>query len=163
MQQLADVGLQRNQVRRVLHVAADRQRAGDVLVDQPERSAEQVDARGNNRRPDAGIVEDQRLDEIVDVAAVVRRVDDAPLLRGVDGQLLVLADALDLAQDGVERVLEGAIQLVALRGLQLLEIGHHARARGVARQAMAALEKTDDVFPGEDGFSDRVWPHYLPR
>ncbi len=53
VQQLADVGLERDQVRRVFHVAADRQRAGDVLVDQPQRPAEQVDAGGDDRRPDA--------------------------------------------------------------------------------------------------------------
>ena len=44
-QQLRDVGLQRHQVGRVLGVAADRNRAGDVAMQQAERTAEQVDAR----------------------------------------------------------------------------------------------------------------------
>ena len=159
MQQLADVGLERDQVGRILDVAADRQRAGDVLVNQAERTAEQVDAGGDDRRPDARIVQDQRLDQVVDVAAVVRRVDDAPLLGSVDRELLVLADAFDLAKDRIERIFERAIQLVALRGLQLVKIGHHPRARGVARQAMGAFEKPRHVFPGEDGFGDGVWTH----
>ena len=79
VQQLADVGLERDQVGRVLGVAADRQRAGDVLVNQAQRPAEQVDAGRDDRRPDPRIVQDQRLDEVVDVAAMVRRVDDAAL------------------------------------------------------------------------------------
>ena len=43
---LADVGLERDVVRRVLGVAADRQRADDVPLDEAERSAEQGDASG---------------------------------------------------------------------------------------------------------------------
>ena len=44
---------------------------------QAERAAEQVDAGGDERRPDAVVVEHERLDEVVGVALVVRRVDDA--------------------------------------------------------------------------------------
>ena len=90
---------------------------------------------------------------------MIRRVDDASLLHRVDGELLVLADALDLSQDRVERIFERAIQLVTLRRLQLDEVGEHFRARRVARQAVAALEKTRDVFPGENGFSYGVGRH----
>ena len=81
LQHLGDVGLQRDQVRRILGVAADRNRAGDVVVDQAERAAEQVDAGGDERRPDAVVVEHERLDEIVDVALVVGGVDDAVAAR----------------------------------------------------------------------------------
>ncbi len=77
LEDLGDVRLQRDQVRRILGVAADRNRAGDVPVKQAERTAEQVDAGGDERRPDAVVVEHQRLDEIVGVALVVRGVDDA--------------------------------------------------------------------------------------
>ena len=159
LQDFGDVGLERDQVRGILGVAADRQRAGDVLVDQPERPAEQVDAGGDDRRPDARIVEDQRLDEIVDVAAMVRRVHDTALLDGVDGELLMLADAFDLSQDRIERILERAVQLVALRRLQFFEIAEHPAAGGVARQPVAALDEPGHVFAGENRFRNRVWPH----
>ena len=99
LEDLGDVRLQRDQVRRILRVAADRDRAGDVPVDQTERTAEQVDAGGDERRPDAVVVEHERLDQVVGVALVVRRVDDAVRAdRGRDVvQVLVLA--LDLAED----------------------------------------------------------------
>ena len=143
----------------ILHVAADRQRAGDVLVNQSERPAEQVDARRDDRRPDPRVVQDQRLDQIVDVAAMVRRVDDAALLDRVDRELLMLADAFDLSQDRIERIFERPIQLVALRRLQLIEVREHLGARRGARQPVAALEKTGHVCPGEDGFGDGVGAH----
>ena len=77
LQQLGDVRLERDEVRRILGVAADRNRAGDVAVEQAERPAEQVDAGGDDRRPDAVVVEHQRLDQVVEMALVVRDVDDA--------------------------------------------------------------------------------------
>ena len=156
VQQLADVGLQRDQVRRILGVAADRHRAGDVLVDQPERSAEQVDAGGDDRRPDAGIVEHQRLDEIVDVAAVVRRVDDASLLGRVDRELLRSrrrarsCAGSDRADTRARDRARSAAWSAALR-----DTSSRACARPSLRQAVAALEKPRDVFPGENGFGDR--------
>ena len=84
-QQLGDVGLQRDEIGLVLRVASNRDGAGDVAMDQSERSAEQVDARGDERRPHARVVEHDGLDEVVDVALVVRRVDDA---RRADGRLI---------------------------------------------------------------------------
>ena len=77
LEDFGDIRLQRDQVRGILGVAPDRDGAGDVLVDQAERSAEQVDAGGDQRRTDAVVVEDERLDQIVGVALVIRRVDDA--------------------------------------------------------------------------------------
>jgi len=62
LQHFGDVGLEQNQVSRILGRAADRNRAGDVLVDQAERAAEQIDAGDDQRRPDVVVVEDQRLD-----------------------------------------------------------------------------------------------------
>ena len=109
LQQLRDIGLERDQVRRILGVTADRDRAGDVPVNKAERAAEKIDAGGNDRRTYAVVVEHQRLDEIVEVALVIRDVDHAArrgrLLRDAD----VLLDALDLAEDRIERMLEGAV------------------------------------------------------
>ena len=76
-----------------------------------------------------------------------------------DRELLVLTDALDLSQDRVERVFERAIELVALRRLQFIEIGEDFRPGRVTRHAMAALEKTGHVFPGEHGFGYGVGTH----
>ncbi len=129
-----------------------------MLVNQPKRPAEQVDAGGNDRRTDPRIIEHERLDEVIDVAAVIGRVDDPALLRGIDGELLAFADALDLSQDWIERVLERAIQLVTLRRLQLVEVLQHARARGIAGQAVTALEKPGDVLTREYGFGNAGLP-----
>jgi hypothetical protein len=109
---------------------------------------------------DARIIQDQRLDQVVDVAAMIRPVDDAALRDRLDRQLLMFADPLDLAQDRIERILERPIQLVALRRLQFVQILQHARARRVALDAMAALEETSDVCPGKDGCSDGVGAHW---
>ena len=129
LQDLADVRLQRDEVRRIFHVAADRNRASDVLVNQSERSAEQIDARGDERRPDAVVVEHERLDEVIGVALVVRRVHDAVAAHRRRHVVQVLVLALDLAQDGIQRMLQRAIELVALRRAQLLEIGADLLAR----------------------------------
>ena len=67
LQQLGDVRLERDQVCGILGVAPDRNRAGDVPVDQAERPAEQVDAGGDDRRADAVVVEHQRLDQVIEV------------------------------------------------------------------------------------------------
>src|SRR6185436_3742617 len=100
----------------------DRDRAGDVPVDKPERPDEEVDARRDDRRTDSVVVEHERLDQIVDMTSVVRGVDDAPRLGCGFRDVNVLADAFDLAEDRIERVLEGAVNRVALPRAQLLEI-----------------------------------------
>ena len=161
-QQLGDVRLQRDQVRRVLGVAADRDRAGDVAVEQAERAAEQVDAGGDDRRPDAVVVEHQRLDQVVGVAPVVRRVDDAAGARGGLGELDVLADPLDLAEDRVERVLERPVDRVALRRAQLLEIGLDPLARRAPALAVAALQVPRDLVAGQHGLGDLVEHRHDP-
>ena len=50
LQHLGDVRLERDQVGRILRVAADRNCARDVMMNQAERTAEQVDAGGDDRR-----------------------------------------------------------------------------------------------------------------
>ena len=105
----------------ILGVAPNRDRAGHVPVNQAERAAEQVDAGRDQRRADAVVVEHQRLDQIVGVALVVRRVDDA-VVRIACGAMQVFVLALDLAEDGVERMLQRAVELVPLGRAQLVEI-----------------------------------------
>jgi hypothetical protein len=102
-------------------------------VDQPERAAEQVDAGDDQRRTDAVVVQHQRLDQIVAMALVVRGVDDAVGADRVGDVVQVLVLALDLAQDRVERVLQGAVELVALRGPQLVEVAVDLVARPARR------------------------------
>ena len=124
-QQLPDVGLERDEVRRVLRVAPDRDGAGHVAVQQAERPAEQVDARRDDRRPHVMIVERQRLEQVVGVALVIGRVDHLPGRRRRDRALDVLDVPVDLPQDRIERVLERPVERVALRRPQLLEVGVH--------------------------------------
>jgi hypothetical protein len=78
LQQLGDVSLERDEIRRIFCVAADGDRAGDMAVEQAQRATEQVDAGSDDRRAYPEIVEHQGLDQIVRMTAVVRRVNDAP-------------------------------------------------------------------------------------
>src|SRR4029434_1544882 len=88
--------------------------------------------------------------------AVVRRVDDpAGADRGL-GDLHVLADALDLAEDGVERMLERAVDRVPLRGAKLVEIAFDPLTRDAAALTMAAPEIPGNLIPGEHGAGNLV-------
>ncbi len=91
-------------------------------VDQTERPAEQIDAGRDQRRSDAVVVEHERLDQVIGMALVVRRVDDAMRAHGADDVRQVLVLALDLAQDWIQRMLERAVELVPLRRAQLVEV-----------------------------------------
>ena len=144
-QQLRDVRLQRDQVHRIFHVAADRHRAGHVTMQQPERAAEQIDAGGDDRRPDAVVVEHQRLDQVVGVTPVIGRVDDAARARGGLDDLDVLADAFDLAENRIERMLQRAVDRIPLRRPQLVEIAVDPLARRAP--AVAALQIARDLVP----------------
>ncbi len=146
LQQFRDVGLQRDQVGRILGVAPDRNGAGHVPVDQPEWSAKQVDACGNDRRPNAVIVEQQRLDQVVEMALVIRDVDHAAGAGCLLGNLDVLRDPVDLAQDRVERVFQGAIDRVALRRAQFIQVGMNALARLQFGLPVAPTQITRDLI-----------------
>ena len=122
LEQLGDVRPERDQVERVLAVAPDRHRAGHVLVQQPQRAAEQVDAGGKQRRPDAVVVEHQRLDQIVEMALVIGDVDHAAAPDAVLRELHVFGNALDLAQNRIERVLKGPVEPVALGGAEFFQV-----------------------------------------
>ena len=93
---------------------------------QPERSAEEIDARGDDRRTNAVVVEHQRLDEVVEMALVIRDVEHAPACGRFARMLDVLGDATNLSQEGIERVLKRAIKAVPLRRAELVEIRFHA-------------------------------------
>ena len=123
IQQLGYVGLQGDEICRVLGIAADRDRAGHVPVDQPERAAEEIDPGRDDRRSHAVVIEDQRLDEVIEMALVIGDVDDAAAASGLlrDGDVLV--EPFDFSQDGIERVFQGAVDRVALRRPELVEVG----------------------------------------
>ena len=156
LQQFRDVRFERHQVRRVLGVAADRDRAGHVAMDESKRAAEEVNPRGDDRGADAVVVDDERLDEIVEVALVVRNVDRPSLARRFLGDADVLLDALDLAKDGIERMLERAIDRIPLRGAQLVEIGVDPLARLKLGLAVASTQVARDVLARQHCLGDVV-------
>ncbi len=100
-----------------------------MLVDQAERTAEQVDAGGDERRPDAVVVEHQRLDQIIGMAAMIRGVDDAVRADRGGDVMQVLVLALDLAEDRIQRMLQRPVELMPLRRAELVEEGVHLLAR----------------------------------
>ena len=61
----------------------------------------------------------------------------------------MLADALDLAEDRIERVLERPVDRVALRGPQLVEVALDPLARRAAALAVAALRGTRAISSRE--------------
>ena len=137
LQHLGDVRLERDQVGRILGVAADRDRAGDVAVDQAERAAEQIDARRRSaaagcrcRRAPAA-----RPGSRCGSCDSRRRRCGVPRVGG-DDVVQVLVLALDLAEDRIERMLQRAVEPVPLRGAQLLEIGVDPLARLLAALAV---------------------------
>jgi hypothetical protein len=93
-----------------------------MAVQQAERPAEQVDARRDHRRPHAVVVERQRLDQIVEMAFVIRDVDDPPGAGRILRDPHAFVDALDLAENRIERMLERAVDRIPLRGAKLVEI-----------------------------------------
>ena len=64
-------------------------------------------------------IEHQRLDQIVEVALVVRDVHDAAAPNALAGMFDVLGDALDLAENRIERMLQRAVEPVSLRGASI--------------------------------------------
>ena len=120
-------------------------------VEQAERAAEQVDARRDERRADAVVVEHQRLDQVVGVALVIRRVDDPMRADGGHDVVQVLVPAFDFPQDRVERMLKRAVERITLGGAQLVEVGADALA-----SARAALAVSDDFLARQHGFGDVI-------
>ena len=77
------------------------------------------------------------------------------LLRDVD----VLVDALDLAENRIERVLQRAVDGIALRGPQLVEVGVDALARLEFRLSVPAAQVLGNVLPRQYRLSDVVEQH----
>ncbi len=69
-------------------------------MNQSERATEEIDSGGNDRRADAVVVDDERLDQIVEMALVIGDVDDPPAPRRFLRDADVLVDALDLPRIG---------------------------------------------------------------
>ena len=99
-------------------------------MEQPERAAEEIDARGEDRRTNAVVVEHQRLDEVVEMALVIRDVERRGRARVASARVLdVLGDAADLSENRVERMLQRAVEAVPLCRAELVEIRLRSRSR----------------------------------
>jgi hypothetical protein len=128
-------------------------------VQQTERTAEQVDAGGGDRGANAVVVEYQGLDEIVQVRLVVRDVDHASgARRGLRGRD-VFVDALDLAENRIEGMLQRAINRVALRGAELVKVGVDPLTRLHLALSVPAAQVARDVLPGENRLGNVVGEH----
>ncbi len=78
------------------------------------------------------------------MALVVRRVHDAVLAHCSFHVMQVLVLALDLAKNRIERMLQGAVELVALRRAQLIQIRGDLLAR-VLQNLFARKHRLGDV------------------
>ena len=156
LQQLRDVSLERDEVGRVFRVAPDRDRASDVTVNEAERTAEEVDPGSDDRRPDAVVVEHQRFDQVIEVALVIRDIYRPTVQRGGTRDLDALFTALDLAQDRIERMLECAVDRIALRGAELVQIRVNALPGLQLGLAMPGPQILRNVFTREHCLSDLV-------
>ena len=79
-----------------------------------------------------------------------------PAPRGVLRDADVLVDALDLPQNRIERVFEGAINRVALRGPQLVEVGVDPLAGLQLRLPVPTPQVAPYVFPRQHRLGDVV-------
>ena len=159
LEQLGDVCLERHQVCRVLCVPANGNRTRHMPVNQPERAAEQIDARGNDGRPDSVVVEHQRLDQVVDMALVVRDVDDTPRARRLLRDLDMLVDPFNLPEDGIERMLQRTVDGVSLRRSEFVEVGMDPLARLELRLTGAATQIARYFLAREDCLGDVIEHH----
>ena len=136
-------------------------------VNQAERAAEQIDPGGHDRRADTVVVEGQRLDEVVDVAPMVRGVQHAPGGGGLLRDLDVLGVPVDLAEDGIEGVFQRPVDRIPLRRPELLEVGADPIAHLGLGPGMAAVQVPDDFLAREHRLGDvvehLVGRHYITR
>ncbi len=131
-----------------------------MLVDQPERPAEQVDACGDDGRPHAVVVQHDRLDEIVGVAPVIRRVNDPTRACGRLDDVEMLDPPIDLPKNRVQRVLERAIERISLRRSELFEVGEDPFAP--VRTPVRAAKISHHVLAREDSLGEIVRNHEVP-
>src|SRR5262249_22190512 len=126
-------------------------------MDQTERTTEQVDSRRDERRTDARIVEDDRLNEVVEVALVIGRVDDAMFTCGRERVVLVLGHLLHFPEDRIERVLERPVHSVPLGCAKLTQVRLHAFTGACfVMFAVSTAQIPDDFFTRENGLRDLV-------
>ena len=157
LQNFGHVRLQRDQVDRILAVPANRNRADDMPLDQAERATEEIDPGGDERRTNAVIVQHERLDQVIRVAAMVRRVDDAVVAGGGDDVVQVFVLALDLAEDRIQGMLQRPVEAVPLGGLQLVEVPEDPLARILpAALSRGAPQVLDDFFTRQDRLGDVI-------
>ena len=123
LEQLRDVRAERHEIERVLAVAADRDRARHVPMEQAERAAEQIDARrraaaaGRRGRRARAARSDSR-DGSCDSRRRRRVRGASPSRRARRVRRCVP----DLPENRIERMLQRAIEPVPLRRPQLVEI-----------------------------------------
>src|SRR5262249_18111316 len=86
---------------------------------------------------------------------VIGCVDNAVAASGAYDVMQVLVLAFDLAKDGIQRMLQRAIQPMPLRGAQLLEIRKNPLSRLFAALT-AAAQVLYDLFAGQYSLSDFV-------
>src|SRR5205085_5862833 len=101
------------------------------------------------------------LDEIVQAGLVVRNVNDPAGPCRLLGNLDVLVDPLDLAENGIQRMLEGPVNRVPLRRPQLVEIAVDPLACLQLALPVPATQVARDVLPGQHRLSNVVWKHVL--
>jgi hypothetical protein len=127
-----------------------------AAVNEAERAAEQVDPGGDDRRTDTVVVEHQRFDEIIEVALVVRDIYRPPVLRRDARDLHSFFTPLDFPQDRIERMLERAIDRIALRGAELIQICVNPLPGLQLGLAMPGPQILRDVFTREHCLGDLV-------
>ena len=156
LQELRNVRFERDEVRGILGVAPDGNRARDVSVQQTQRTAEEIDPRGDDRRPDAVVVEHERLDQVIEMTLVIGDVDRATGMGRGASNPDALFDPLDLAQDGVERMLEGPIDGVPLCSPKLVEVAVNPLPRLELGLPMTSPQVSRDILPREHRLGDVV-------
>ncbi len=87
---------------------------------------------------------------------MIRAVDDAVAARRGLGRLDVFADAFDVAQQQVDRMLERPVHRVALRRPQLFEVAFDPLARFATAFAVRVRQILRDFVPGQHGARDFV-------
>ena len=107
----------------------------------------------------AVVVEHERLDQIVEMALVIRDVDDAAAADAVLAQLHVFGDALDLAENRIERMLQRAVEPVPLGGAQLFEVPLDPLPRVTSGGLGIVAEIPGHVLARQDGAPDVVRTH----
>ena len=90
---------------------------------------------------------------------MIRHVHDAPAARRLLGVRHAFGDAADFAKNRIERVLQRAVEPIALRGAELDEVLFDALTRLAGRRALNAAQVSRDIVSSEYSARDLVGPH----